>query len=249
MHLQVTRCAARSELVGGPSSRDYSPAPEDQVAERQRSGQHDGTDGRGTRHRHVGAHPGYGEARDALIQAAVRAASRQGVRRLTYRAVAAEAQVTHGTVQHHFGTLDALLEAALDYCVELSIRTTLLSLDSDDISDFVADLPDAIRATLDAQAYQYELILESRRRPELRPYVERYYASYHAAVAQALQQLHLTADPSTVDLVFSTLDGLVFRAVALGEDRISELEGPLGVLRQTLQSLQEQQPLVPGDGS
>jgi AcrR family transcriptional regulator len=189
--------------------------------------------------------PRYGEGRDALIQAAVRVAGKQGVRRLTYRAVAAEAQVTHGTVQHHFGTLDALLEAALDYCVELSIRSTLRTLRSDDVSDFVADLPDAIRSTLDAQAYQYELILESRRRPALRPYVAKYYASYHAAVAQALEQLHLPADRPTVDLVFSALDGLVFRSVALGAERVEDLEDPLRVLRQTLRSLQEHRS-VPG---
>ncbi|WP_416979825.1 TetR family transcriptional regulator [Streptomyces sp. T028] len=46
---------------------------------------------------------GYGEGRDALLIAAVRVVARDGLRKLTYRAVAAEAGVTHGLVAHHFG--------------------------------------------------------------------------------------------------------------------------------------------------
>src|SRR3712207_8439845 len=58
--------------------------------------------------------PGYGEGRRALLAAAVHVVATRGLRHLTYRSVAQEAGVAHGLVAHHFGTRDALLEAALE---------------------------------------------------------------------------------------------------------------------------------------
>ncbi|WP_099024093.1 TetR/AcrR family transcriptional regulator [Mycolicibacterium palauense] len=181
--------------------------------------------------------PGYGQGRDALIAATIRVVADRGVRRLTYRAVATEAGVTHGTVQHHFANLDELLEAALEYCVAVSLAGSTLVPAGDRIEDFVATLGDSVRATLDEQVFQYELVLESRRRPELRPHVDRYYENYRAATGEALRRLGLPDDLHTVDIVFSALDGLVFRAVALGGAELRNLDAQLDRLREILVQL------------
>src|SRR5690349_11387552 len=65
--------------------------------------------------------PGYGEGRQALLDAAVHVVATRGLRHLTYRAVAQRAGVAHGLVAHHFGTRDALLAAALEFSLANSV--------------------------------------------------------------------------------------------------------------------------------
>jgi TetR/AcrR family transcriptional regulator, regulator of biofilm formation and stress response len=183
--------------------------------------------------------PGYGQGREALITATIRVVAANGLSRLTYRAVAAEAGVTHGTVQHHFTNLDQLLEAALAYCVEISLAGSALDSESDSIDDWGAKIGPSVRATLGEQVFQFELVLESRRRPELQPHVDRYYENYRAATRKSLRALGLPHDLHTVDVVFSAIDGLVFRAVTLGGDELLNLDGQIDRLRQVLRDMRD----------
>jgi AcrR family transcriptional regulator len=187
--------------------------------------------------------PGYGKGRDALITATIHIVAVQGFRKLTYRAVAQEAGVTHGTVQHHFANLDELLEAALEHCVKVSLDGSSQPPESDRIDDYVATLGDSVRNTLDEQVFQYELVLESRRRPDLRPHIDRYYENYRAATRASLQRMGLPHDIHTVDVIFSALDGLVFRAVALGGDDLNALDAQLDRLRDILRALAVEEPV------
>jgi TetR/AcrR family transcriptional regulator, regulator of biofilm formation and stress response len=181
--------------------------------------------------------PGYGRGRDALIEATIRIVAAQGVRGLTYRAVATEAGVTHGTVQHHFANLDELLEAALEHCVQVSLAGSNQPPESGQIDDYVATLGDSVRSTLNEQVFQFELVLESRRRPELRPHIDRYYENYRAVTRASLQRMGLPHDLHTVDVIFSALDGLVFRAVTLGGGDLDNLDGQLDRFREMLHEL------------
>lgn len=160
--------------------------------------------------------PRYGEGREALLRAAIRVVSEAGLRKLTYRAVAQEAGVTHGLVVHHFGTRDALVAEALQYSLDLSLDNSHLGSGMRSFSDLADGLATLVADDPDLQAFQYELILESRRRPELRPVVEQLYAGYRAAAAEALGSLGIT-DETLVRMVFATLDGLVFQQLALGD--------------------------------
>jgi TetR/AcrR family transcriptional regulator, regulator of biofilm formation and stress response len=187
--------------------------------------------------------PGYGRGRDALVKATIRIVAAKGVRKLTYRAVAQEAGVTHGTVQHHFANLDELLEAALEYCVRVSLDGSSQPPDSDRVDDYVKTLGESVRNTLDEQVFQYELVLESRRRPDLRPHVDRYYENYRAATRDSLRRMGLPHDIHTVDVVFSALDGLVFRAVALGGSDLDNLDHQLDRLRDILRGLVVEKPV------
>ncbi|MEU9396153.1 TetR family transcriptional regulator [Streptomyces sp. NPDC048324] len=164
--------------------------------------------------------PGYGEGRGALLEAAVRVVARGGLRKLTYRAVAAEAGVTHGLVAHHFGSRDTLLEEALRWCVTRSIETSSLVPASGRLEDFAATLADFIAADPDIQAFQYELKLESSRRPELRHHVDLLYDAYRDAVGEALACFGVSQEMT--EIVFAALDGMVFHQVTSGAPERTE---------------------------
>lgn len=178
---------------------------------------------------------GYGEGREALLHAAIRVVARRGLRHLTYRAVAAEAGVTHGLVVHHFGSREALITEALRLAVARSVDNTLMTGDTSNLAHFAQDLPQLVTDDPELQSFQFELVLEARRNPELMPIAEELYDTYRVAVARELARFGID-DPLTADLVFAALDGLTFQQVTLrGPEQtraaIARLVELLGLLR------------------
>ncbi|NGO68156.1 TetR/AcrR family transcriptional regulator [Streptomyces boncukensis] len=170
----------------------------------------------------TGRRPGkrlqYGEGREALLNAAVRVVDRGGLRKLTYRAVAEEAGVTHGLVVHHFGSRDALIEEALAHAIRTSLSTSALEPGTGKVTDFSAGLSDMVTADPGIQAFQYELLLESRRRPELLPQIRALYDEYFDATERELERmLSGGANRALTRLVFAALDGLVLHQLVFGE--------------------------------
>ena len=177
----------------------------------------------------------YGEGRQALLEAAVHVVATRGLRHLTYRAVAERAGVAHGLVAHHFGTRDALLAAALEFSLANSVGSISSDPGSGDLDALFAGVVEMVQANPDDQAFQYELILEARRRPELRPQVEQVYATYRQALRAELAAAGIGQDDALVHLVFAAVDGLVFQQVCLDDpaatraaiERLRELLRPL----------------------
>ncbi|MFF7952194.1 TetR/AcrR family transcriptional regulator [Streptomyces griseorubiginosus] len=165
----------------------------------------------------------YGEGREALLNAAVRVVARGGLRRLTYRAVAQEAGVTHGLVVHHFGSRDALIEETLAHTIRTSMDTSALEPGTGEVADFSSGVSEMVTADPDKQAFQYELLLESRRRPELLPQLRALYDEYFDATHRELNRmLPAGADPALSRLVFAALDGLVLHQLVLGEPEVTD---------------------------
>lgn len=54
-------------------------------------------------------------SKTSLLDAGLRLLGEQGSRRFTLRAVEDEAEVTHGTIRHHFGDYEAFLAACVDH--------------------------------------------------------------------------------------------------------------------------------------
>ncbi|MFI6578125.1 TetR/AcrR family transcriptional regulator [Nocardiopsis sp. NPDC050513] len=184
----------------------------------------------------AGRRVGYGEGREALLRAAVRVVGQRGLRHLTYRAVAQEAGVTHGLVVHHFGSRDALIEEALAYAVRTSVSNSLLESGSGRVEDFAAGLSELVEADPDLQAFQYELLLEARRRPEVREQVRNLYDGYRAATERELSRiLPEDAGPALTRLVSAALDGLVLYQLTLGGPDVTE--EAVGELRELLLGL------------
>lgn len=161
--------------------------------------------------------PSYGEGRDALLRATVTVVARGGLRALTYRAVAEEAGVAHALVRFHFGSRDALIVAATEYSLPEAIRVGGLESTSTGVDDYAAGLEQVITSEADLMAFQYEVILESRRRPELRPAVRDLYATFWKTAAEDLRHRGVNADDALGVLVFAALDGLVFQAVSMDD--------------------------------
>ncbi|MFI1565424.1 TetR/AcrR family transcriptional regulator [Streptomyces sp. NPDC020490] len=178
----------------------------------------------------------YGEGREALLSAAVRVVARGGLRRLTYRAVAEEAGVTHGLVVHHFGSRDALIEETLTHTIRTSLSTSALEPGTGEVADFAAGVSDMVTADPDIQAFQYELLLESRRRPELLPHLRALYDEYFDATRRELtRMLPAGADEALTRLVFAALDGLVLHQLVFGRPEVTD--AAIGELRGLLRLL------------
>lgn len=193
-----------------------------------------------------GKHVGYGEGREALLAAAVRVVARRGLRHLTYRSVAEEAGVTHGLVVHHFGSRDALIAEALSYAITMSLSTSRLEPGTGKLGDFVVGLADMVEGNPDLQAFQYELLLEARRRPELMPAVRTLYQQYYAATERELARILPEGASAALNLlVFSALDGLVMYQLTLGEP--SETNAAVEELRSMLRLLAQSRADSPPD--
>ncbi|MFJ4204927.1 TetR/AcrR family transcriptional regulator [Streptomyces sviceus] len=159
----------------------------------------------------------YGEGREALLNAAVRVVARGGLRKLTYRAVAEEAGTTHGLVVHHFGSRDALIEEAVAHAIRTSLNTSALEPGTGKVADFSVGVSEMVAADPDIQAFQYELLLEARRRPELLPHLRALYDEYFDATGRELSRmLPARAGRPLTRLVFAALDGLVLHQLVFG---------------------------------
>ena len=180
--------------------------------------------------------PGYGEGRDALLRAVVTVVARGGLRALTYRAVAEEAGVTHGLVRHHFGSRDALIVAATEYSLAPAIEITHLG-DTGSLDDWAKDVPKVLTDEEELTAFQFEVILESRRRPELRDAVKHLYAGFREATLEDLRAHGVDADKAMANVIFAALDGIIFQGLALNEPRTTRAS--IAKLRELIKSSQQ----------
>ena len=139
------------------------------------------------------------------------------MRGLTYRAVAAEAGVTQGLVAHHFGSRDALIHEALLGAGVESIRNTLTPERNTAVSSFVSGFGSYLAGTEELQAFQFELVLEARRRSALQNDSRSLYDSYLEATKTSLEAAGIDPSPALTRLVFAALDGLVLQQLVYAD--------------------------------
>jgi DNA-binding transcriptional regulator YbjK len=175
----------------------------------------------------------YGTGRQALLEAAIQVVAAEGLRGLTYRSVAAEAGVSHASVRYHFGDWSTLVEEALTYCLDRSASDSVLASTGPDFEGFADALVDMVTQDPELQAFQYELHLEARRRPELRGLMARVNESYRQLVHRELTRNGLD-DADLAEAVYMTLDGLVLNHTVFGEQ--ARTAGALAALRRLLSS-------------
>ena len=159
----------------------------------------------------------YGDGREALLSAVVAVVGEKGLKGVTYRAVAARAGVNHTLVTHHFGSIEGLLAATMEWAVQRSIEETGLERIVDFDEDFADSLIATVAAEPELQLFQFEMLLESRRNPEVRTLVERLYANYMGTVEKALKQRGLTPGEGVSLAVFAALDGLMLQFLTISD--------------------------------
>ena len=175
------------------------------------------------------------DSRDALLRATVRVVAQRGMRGLTYRAVAQEAGVAHGLVAHHFGSIDALVSAALQEAARGAEARNQLGPGTGNIDDVGKSLADIVTDASDEERFQYEMLLEGLRRPELRSDVQDLYRGYINALEAELRIAGVAESDVLARVVFAALDGLVTLQL-LYEDT-----------EKTEQALQRLRSLIKGD--
>ncbi|AUI50422.1 TetR/AcrR family transcriptional regulator [Arthrobacter crystallopoietes] len=159
----------------------------------------------------------YGDGRDALLAAVVAVVAEKGLRGLTYRAVADHAGVNNTLISHHFGSRSALLEAAMEWASARSIRLSDLSATEEVNAEFAQALVELVQSEPELQLFQYEMILESRRKPELRPAAVKLYDSYVESMQQALQKHGYQDTAPLARAIFAALDGLVLQQLTVSD--------------------------------
>ena len=165
---------------------------------------------------------GYGTGRAALLAATVHVVARKGLRGLTYRAVAEVAGVNNTLVAHHFGSRDALIEAALEWSVDQSIGLSGLENLPPAEEDFLRSILALIHENPDLQTFQYEMILEARRRPELGDAIRKLYESYISALSRGLSGWGIRDEAGIAQASFAALDGLVLQLIAGVDEQRTE---------------------------
>ena len=168
----------------------------------------------------------YGTGRERIMIAATQVVYRDGLRGLTFRAVAELAGVANSLIVHHFGTRQRLLEETLDWTLSESIGLSQLPLFLKDPETYVTALFDLLTAEMAIVVFQYQMILESRRKAAIEEPVTQLYQKYIDELAGAMHAS--TSSPvneDTARYVFATLDGLVLQFVA-GVER-SQIERAL----------------------
>jgi AcrR family transcriptional regulator len=155
--------------------------------------------------------------REQILQAAFEVASREGIGRMTIRAVAAQAQLSHALVVHYFERKERLVHALLDWLIE---TTSVLHV-SDDVARFPRAL-DRLHALLQQEMARlghqprhtrlfFEFWALGARHEEIRVRISAELERYRGAFRAIMQEL-LLAEPSTFP--GATADGMAAVAVS-----------------------------------
>ncbi len=158
----------------------------------------------------------YGSGRDALLAAVVTIVATKGLKGLTFRAVGAEAGVNHTLINHHFGSMQSLLVTTTEWVVERSIAETGLMMVAESGEEFADALLESVTREPELQLFQVEMILASRRYPELVPAVSRLFDSYVDSVERALLRHGDVPDVERSRVIFAALNGLVLQFLTVG---------------------------------
>ncbi|MEU3617927.1 TetR family transcriptional regulator [Streptomyces sp. NPDC006872] len=156
----------------------------------------------------------FGEGRPAIVAAAVRLVAREGLGKLTYRALSAEAGVSVGSVQHHFSRVQDVLEDALKLCVDTSLSYFVAP---DSAENILENLLDSVREHPEVSAFMFEIFLEARRQPHLLEIADRFRDLFRVRVRESFAALSLEPDEPVVEALLATAEGMAYGYVMHGE--------------------------------
>lgn len=191
-----------------------------------------------------------GDRRAALVDAAIRVMTREGVARATTRAIAAEADMPLGVLHYAFRSKQELMSQV----TETIARRSKADIDAavlagglpDNLLDLVHDGLCAYFEHVVAEPLEhlvtYEVTVTALRDEELREAAARQYAYYQAqneellaAAAELLGVEYVEPLPVVARYVFSMMDGLALNYLARGD--ADEARAVVDVVARSLVSL------------
>ena len=160
--------------------------------------------------------------REHVLRAALSVIAERGVHATTHRAVAEAADVPVATTTYYFASLDELLEQALLIFVEDELaRIEAVGAGLERLEGSVDEIIRAVAAELSRDrtvaVAQFELYVESSRRPSLRTITERCLDAYRALAEDFLRAAGCRDVDVAAPLVVALLDGLGVQDVAVGD--------------------------------
>lgn len=151
------------------------------------------------------------------MDAVMRIVAVKGLKGATYRAIGTEAGVNHNLINHHFGSLDALLNETMERAVDLAIRNTEMMLFGAFDERYADALLASVAAEPEVHVFQFEMLLEARRRPTLLGPSRNLYENYARSIRTVLSAQGIEADDALSAAVFAALDGLMLQFLTIGE--------------------------------
>jgi AcrR family transcriptional regulator len=170
------------------------------------------------------------ETRDRLLAAAWECVRRAGPAAATSRAITAAADANLGAITYHFGSKDALLAEAVGSAIEALVAPALDALRDESLDpagrllEAVARLQRAYGESADDAPAYLEVLIDSRRHPELRARVASVFARIRADLTNVIAGLQARqALPDWVDaasmagLLLAVGQGVVLQTTIDGE--------------------------------
>ena len=105
----------------------------------------------------------------------------------------------------------------MEWAVQRSIRETGLEGIPDFDESFADALISSVAAEPELQLFQFEMILEFRRNPEIRAIVDRLYQNYVGTVEEALVKQGIDTSDEVSLAVFAALDGLMLQFLTISD--------------------------------
>lgn len=176
--------------------------------------------------------------RDRIVHAALRVIGTGGLAALTNRRVAAEAQVSLGSLTYHFDSQDDLIrESLLAFVAAETARITAIA---DNLADHVASVAEAAVAAQQAMTDMtlgpeelgvFELYVQSARDPALHEAVRACFAAYDRAATRALELLGITdADQLAPHVVALVMGSQLRRLATAAPDATGIADGLLRIV-------------------
>ncbi len=177
----------------------------------------------------------YGEGRQALVNAAIKLVAREGMPRLTYRSLTAEAGVSQGSLRHHFPHLIGVLEAALESCLDVS--KSYLARPKRQGDELLGHMIQMMHERPEIPAFLTEVYVFARHTPELLEIVQRHQTSYRNRVRVSLEAAGLSVDDELIDAVLAIGDGLMYQRVIFGPSHAEVTERQVSGAQRLLMAL------------
>jgi DNA-binding transcriptional regulator YbjK len=181
--------------------------------------------------------------RERILRAALKLIGTDGIGAVSNRRLAAEAEVSLGTLTYHFPAQNDLLKESL--LLDMSEEVARLTEIADAIKSADPSLEDAlaqsVQIALESMATQgnarwaeqlavYELHLQAARDPELREASKRCFEAFDEVAVAALDALGLPSSREHARVIVALITGVQLRAIGSGEHDEAGLSLALALL-------------------
>jgi AcrR family transcriptional regulator len=168
--------------------------------------------------------------RERILRAALKLIGSDGIGAVSNRRLAAEAEVSLGTLTYHFPSQNELLKESLllDMSEEVERLTRIAEAIKNDEPSLEQVLEQTVQIASESMPSQgnarwaeqlavYELHLQAARDPELHDASRRCFEAFDAVAVAALEALGLPSSPEHARVVVALITGVQLRAIGTGE--------------------------------